>query len=446
MDSTDAVDWSDSTQSTVTAAEGEVLNPAHVGIASMKARKSIRVVKKIIKVREQYASGAEDNFVAPADAPAAADSNVPQPDKKPADTQAEEVVDGEELHIQPTPKQSEDWWYGAAGAEQHQQKQQEQPAPKSGAAKSREETLKRLADEVKLHEDNIRRLEAKLEQRQKKARVNAEGVDKSSTSDFFSKPEHSNNSTSDVAATQPVDGEVVVVAPQVPAAAAPEQPQAAAPQPAPAAQTPAAVQPPLSQLQEQPEVEEPKQPEAQQPKQPEVEQPKEPAAQSLPPPEKVLPVPEQQPQEKQAITEPVELKPVQQPPAPQQPEKLAQDAPQQQPAAVVVPSQPNTTTATPDNEVKAHAPAAAAPPAPAAGEAPKLKQVPPPVPVFDSYDISVRQVQQRVLPAASLPGPGCPASFGPTTVFAFGPENVATQPFHNWPGFTVEAQVWLLCV
>jgi len=72
---------------------------------------------------------------------------------------------------------------------------------------------------------------------------------------------------------------------------------------------------------------------------------------------------------------------------------------------------------------------------------PEADQVPPSAPVFHSYDISVRQIQQNVFPAAPLAGPGCPAAFAPTTVLAYGPANIAGTPFHNWPGFTIEAQV-----
>ena len=72
---------------------------------------------------------------------------------------------------------------------------------------------------------------------------------------------------------------------------------------------------------------------------------------------------------------------------------------------------------------------------------PDAEQVPPPVPTFHSYDISVRQIAQNVFPATPVVAPGCPAAFAPTNVFAYGPANVANTPFHNWPGFTIEAQV-----
>jgi hypothetical protein len=63
--------------------------------------------------------------------------------------------------------------------------------------------------------------------------------------------------------------------------------------------------------------------------------------------------------------------------------------------------------------------------------------------VVHSYDVSVRQIQQNVLPPTPTAAPGCPASFASTTVLAYGPANVAGQPFHNWPGFSIEAQVRL---
>jgi hypothetical protein len=63
--------------------------------------------------------------------------------------------------------------------------------------------------------------------------------------------------------------------------------------------------------------------------------------------------------------------------------------------------------------------------------------------VFHSYDVSVRQIQQNVLPPTPTAGAGCPAAFALTNVLAYGPANVAGQPFHNWPGFTIEAQVRL---
>jgi hypothetical protein len=60
------------------------------------------------------------------------------------------------------------------------------------------------------------------------------------------------------------------------------------------------------------------------------------------------------------------------------------------------------------------------------------------------YDISVRQIAQDVLPQAphsptSLPG--CPAFFKQTEVMAYGPANVPGTPFHNWPAYSIEAQV-----
>lgn len=68
----------------------------------------------------------------------------------------------------------------------------------------------------------------------------------------------------------------------------------------------------------------------------------------------------------------------------------------------------------------------------------KPTQVTPPT---DFYDVSVRQVAQSVLPPAPNVLLGCPATFAPTNVYAYGPRNIANQPFHNWPGFTIEAQV-----
>jgi hypothetical protein len=100
--------------------------------------------------------------------------------------------------------------------------------------------------------------------------------------------------------------------------------------------------------------------------------------------------------------------------------------------------------------------AAAAPPraAPAPVRAPQkedspeiedrsVEQVPPVAPVFHSYDISVRQISQSALPPTPTAVAGCPATFAPTRVLAYGPANIAGQPFHNWPGFTIEAQVRL---
>lgn len=84
----------------------------------------------------------------------------------------------------------------------------------------------------------------------------------------------------------------------------------------------------------------------------------------------------------------------------------------------------------------------AAPPAPESEEEdPSAEQVPPPQPVFHSYDVSVRQISQNVLPPTPNNLPGCPANFALTNVLAYGPANVAGQPFHNWPGFSIEAQV-----
>lgn len=71
---------------------------------------------------------------------------------------------------------------------------------------------------------------------------------------------------------------------------------------------------------------------------------------------------------------------------------------------------------------------------------PNAKQVPPSIPVFDPYDISVQQIQQQVLPPTSLAGPGCPGNFNPTDLFAYGPAGIQ-QPFHSWPGYTIEAKV-----
>lgn len=93
---------------------------------------------------------------------------------------------------------------------------------------------------------------------------------------------------------------------------------------------------------------------------------------------------------------------------------------------------------------------AAAPPrsAPAPVRAPHkeetVEQVPPTQPVFHSYDVSVRQIAQSVLPPTPTAVAGCPATFALTNVLAYGPANIAGQPFHNWPGFTIEAQVRLL--
>jgi hypothetical protein len=92
---------------------------------------------------------------------------------------------------------------------------------------------------------------------------------------------------------------------------------------------------------------------------------------------------------------------------------------------------------------------AAQPPAPAPEkpspkvEDPSVEQVPPVLPVFHSYDVSVRQIQQNVLPPTPTAAAGCPAAFALTNVLAYGPANIAGQPFHNWPGFTIEAQVRL---
>jgi hypothetical protein len=66
--------------------------------------------------------------------------------------------------------------------------------------------------------------------------------------------------------------------------------------------------------------------------------------------------------------------------------------------------------------------------------------VPPPT-ASDNYDISVRQIRQDVLPPAPNALPTCPVAFNPTTVLTYGPRNIVGQPFHNWPGFTIEAQV-----
>jgi len=61
--------------------------------------------------------------------------------------------------------------------------------------------------------------------------------------------------------------------------------------------------------------------------------------------------------------------------------------------------------------------------------------------ITDLYDISVRQILQQVLPPQPNALPTCPATFTTTAVFAYGPANVAGQPFHNWPGYTIETQV-----
>lgn len=85
---------------------------------------------------------------------------------------------------------------------------------------------------------------------------------------------------------------------------------------------------------------------------------------------------------------------------------------------------------------------AAEPPAPEEKEQdPSAEQVPPVQPVFHSYDVSVRQISQNVLPPTPTVLPGCPATFALTNVLAYGPANIAGQPFHNWPGFSIEAQV-----
>lgn len=68
----------------------------------------------------------------------------------------------------------------------------------------------------------------------------------------------------------------------------------------------------------------------------------------------------------------------------------------------------------------------------------------PPPSTHTGYDISVRQIAQDVLPQAphsptSLPG--CPAFFKQTDVMAYGPANVPGTPFHNWPAYSIEAQV-----
>jgi hypothetical protein len=76
-------------------------------------------------------------------------------------------------------------------------------------------------------------------------------------------------------------------------------------------------------------------------------------------------------------------------------------------------------------------------PAPAPAPAP----IPPVVRPTDYYDVSVRQVSQAVLPPTPNVLTGCPATFAPTQVYAYGPRNIANQPFHLWPGFTIEAQV-----
>lgn len=58
------------------------------------------------------------------------------------------------------------------------------------------------------------------------------------------------------------------------------------------------------------------------------------------------------------------------------------------------------------------------------------------------YDVSVKQIPQNVLPPTPVAGlPNCPATFTTTNVFAYGPNNIVGTPFHNWPGFTVEAHV-----
>jgi hypothetical protein len=66
------------------------------------------------------------------------------------------------------------------------------------------------------------------------------------------------------------------------------------------------------------------------------------------------------------------------------------------------------------------------------------------MPAYTGYDISVRQIAQDVLPQAPhAPNqlPGCPATFRQTDVLAYGPANVPGTPFHNWPAYTIEAQV-----
>jgi hypothetical protein len=76
-------------------------------------------------------------------------------------------------------------------------------------------------------------------------------------------------------------------------------------------------------------------------------------------------------------------------------------------------------------------------------DAPAAEKAPKPQSAFHSYDVSVRQIQQNVLPPTPTANPRCPANFASTTVLAYGPANIAGQPFHNWPGFTIEDQVRL---
>jgi hypothetical protein len=85
-------------------------------------------------------------------------------------------------------------------------------------------------------------------------------------------------------------------------------------------------------------------------------------------------------------------------------------------------------------------------PAPADGSAPTPQEVDANanMPAYTGYDISVRQISQDVLPQAPhAPNqlPGCPANFKQTDVLAYGPANVPGTPFHNWPAYTIEAQV-----
>jgi len=71
------------------------------------------------------------------------------------------------------------------------------------------------------------------------------------------------------------------------------------------------------------------------------------------------------------------------------------------------------------------------------------------MPPYTGYDISARQISQDVLPQAPNtpnPLPGCPAFFKQTEVLAYGPANVPGTPFHNWPAYTIEAQVRRCCI
>jgi hypothetical protein len=101
--------------------------------------------------------------------------------------------------------------------------------------------------------------------------------------------------------------------------------------------------------------------------------------------------------------------------------------------------QPPSTPTTPTPTIVQPTPTPAPLPAAPAPVAPT--PVPPVAPTTDTYDISVRQVAQSVLPPTPNVLAGCPATFAPTNVYAYGPRNIANQPFHSWPGFTIEAKV-----